>query len=253
MMTFCVLLVAATLAGYAPTGDRGQPTAAGASAPNDAVVAVTDPSGPIPYRKVRCPANLRAEPEQCRKVEQERLRLRLTELIIDAAAATHDLELTEEEQVDVEEHVTAEKQANVNAARVFRGAISGAARVHAGELLNEVAADVAKDSVSIEMLQGAMNEYPTEAEARRASARDFIADGDMAVRTYFTRHVLLAKLRDLVHQRAVAAGISEEAAAEAFWKDIAARHHFLVVDPRYHQPDFKGVLKINEITIESTH
>jgi hypothetical protein len=252
MMTLCAFVVAAALAGCAPAENRGQPTAASLQDPNDAVVAITDPGGPITYRKVRCPANLRTEPEQCLKVEQERLRVRLVQLIIDAAAATHNLELTEEERAEVEKHVVAEKQANADAARVFRGAISGAARVHAGESLDKVAADVAEDGVSIEMLKGAMNEYPTEADARRASARDFIADGDAAVRTYFTRQASLAKLRDLVHQRALAAGITDEAAAEAFWKDIGARHHFRVVDPRYQLPDFKGVLKINEINIETT-
>lgn len=254
MVTLCAVLVAAAVAACAPSDDRGQPTVARASQPSDdAVVAITDRSGPITYRKVRCPANFRAEPEKCLKVEQERLRVRLSELIIEAAAATHNLELTEEERADVEAHVTAEKQANADAARIFSGAFSGAARVHAGESLDKVAADVAKDGVSIEMLQGAMNEYPTEVEANRASARDFIADGDTAVRTYFTREKLWPKLRNVVYQRAVAAGITDEAAVEGFWKDIAARHHFRVVDPRYHLPDFKGVLKINEITIESTH
>jgi hypothetical protein len=244
MMTLGTFVVAAALVGCAPAENRGQSTAALSSDPNDAVVAITDPGGPIPYRKVRCPANLRASPEQCLKAEQERLRVRLTQL---------NLELTEDERADVEKHVVAEKQANADAARVFKGAISGAARVHAGEPLDEVAADVAKDGVSIDMLKGAMNEYPTEADARRASARDFIADGDTAVRTYFTRQASLAKLRDLIHQRAAAAGTTDEAAAEAFWKEIATRHHFRVVDPRYQLPDFRGILKINEITIESTH
>jgi hypothetical protein len=184
MITLGTFVVAAALVGCAPAENRGQSTSALSSDPNDAVVAITDPGGPIPYRKVRCPANLRASPEQCLKAEQERLRVRLTQLIIDDAAATNNLELTEDERADVEKHVVAEKQANADAARVFKGAISGAARVHAGEPLDEVAADVAKDGVSIDMLKGAMNEYPTEADARRASARDFIADGDTAVRTY---------------------------------------------------------------------
>jgi hypothetical protein len=136
---------------------------------------------------------------------------------------------------------------------MFHAAISGAARVHAGESLEKVAAEVAKDGIPVGMLKGAMNEYPTEADARRALARDFIADGDVAVRTHYTRQALIAKLQDLVHQRAIASGVSEDAAAEAFWKDMVAKHHFRIVDPRYQLPDFKGVLQRHEITIESTH
>lgn len=174
------------------------------------------------------------------------------QLAIDAAAAAHQVELSPDERAEVEQRVLAEHAANVDAARKFRAAIEGAARVRAGESLETVAADLARADVPKALIEQSVNEYRTEAEARRALACDFVAESDAAVRTYLTREKLSAKLRELISTRAREAGVSEDAAADAFWKEIVARYHIRIVDPRYQSPDWKGALKIHETTFTTT-
>lgn len=256
MTTLGALAIAALLAMCGPAGERqaGAPltpptaTTAPADVSRDGAIVAMSDLGAITYRKIRCGSRVPAD--QCRAIEQENLRVRLSQMIIDAAAATHGVEISEEEQREVDRQVAADHAGTVDAARMFRAAIAGAARVHAGEPIEHVAAAL---GTSVQMIEQAMNEYPTAAEANNTLKRDFIEEIEAAVRKTYTREKLQARLRALVHERAAARGITDDEEAAAFWKDVAAQHHFRVVDSRYQLPDFTGVLKFHEISTETSH
>ena len=258
MINHSVILLA-LLAACTPSQDRTAPPAAARSIPSpspapadDTIVASSDFREPITYRRIRCGARFAVDAEKCHALEQSNLQTRLYQLAIDAAAAAHRVELSPGERAEVEQRVLAEHAENVDAARKFRAAIEGAARVRAGELLDTVAADLARADIPKMLIEQSVNEYRTEAEARRALTRDFVAESDAAVRTYMTREKVSAKLRELISARARASGISEDEAADAFWKEIVARYRIRVVDPRYQAPDFKGALNIHETTLATS-
>jgi uncharacterized coiled-coil protein SlyX len=251
--TLCALLLTGGLAGCVgedaatSTGAARQDATSSTAANADSVVVAATSAGPITYRKIRCGAAV--PKEQCREVEQENLRVRLSQLIVFAAAETHNVTLTPDELREVEARVAEQRQAIDRAARTFRAAIAGAARVHAGETLEDVAADVA---VPVAMIKGAMSEYPTEAEVRAALTRDIAKELQDAARKTYMRAKLTAKLRALVHKQAAEHGVSEADAAETFFNDVARLHQFRVTDSRYQLPDFKEVLNDYEISIQSS-
>jgi hypothetical protein len=220
------------------------PTAASA----DATIVAESDLGQITYRKIRC--GPRAPVEKCRDIEQENLRVRLSQLIIFAAAGTYGVELSDAERREVDGLVAAQRENIANAARVFRAAIAGAARVHAGEPLDHVAAT---QGVSVEMIEQAMNEYPTESEARTTLTRDFVNEIEAAGRKTYTRERLAAKLRTLIHERATQRHVTDEEESKTFWNGVAVQRHFRVLDSRYKLPDFKGVLNVQEISIAISH
>src|SRR5712691_11128811 len=211
----------------------------------DRVVAASD-DRKIMYSMIDCGSAYRERPKACHELEQQRLDTRLRRQWIDAARKLYAIELTAEEEADVNRRVAAEHSFTEKGAERFRALAVAALRIRQGKDRATVVSDLSRQGIKTQELDWELEQLPTVAVAQKVASKDFVADGERAARDYYTGRYVTDHLRKIVEQRAASRRISSEASEEQFWSEIVAKTHTRLVDPSYHLPPRKGVLVSHE-------
>jgi hypothetical protein len=200
--------------------------------------------------RIACPATMAHDRVACHVFEQQRIDRIVWQYWINAAAPLYDVRLTPEDEAAVTRYLRTERQNNEKAAKHFHTLWLSVIRLQHGEDPNAVYSAAALDGVTKSELERELAYHRSEAWLKTGAERATVASMEEASRNAKVLAIRSDHLRDLIRKGAAAEHIGYGDAEEQLWTEVANRTHTRIVDPTHHLPSKRGVLNINEETIQ---
>lgn len=200
----------------------------------------------VAYADVRCPNSFRNESaERCHQREQESIRTRIIENVIDCSAQIARADLTAGEVEKIEKQIHEERSEIRRLTDRHLAVLRAVLRVQEGEKLADVVADSAGAGIRAHDIETQIRYLDDAAATRKALAEDYLSAAAGATRAEMRRALLVEKLRSYVTERAVATGRTPEEAEASLVESAVRTCEIRILDSSYQMPDLTGVFKVH--------